>query len=128
MEKKIAIIKNWIENIADNDDLVSVVSSVCSWNGSLSEYEFFEMDSLNEFWGGCKVPDFLEKLAPNFNVSDDGYIDTIYGLQSISLADASQDIRDNSEEVAEAIAEAMEEDDIYLPTTLENELEELEEE
>lgn len=124
MEKKIAIIKNWIENIADTDDLISVVSSVNSWNGNLESYNFYWMDDLNDLFCDCKATELLDKLAPNFNTGHDGFKDTIYGLESCNAIDVATDIRDNAEEIAEAIADAMEEDDIYLPTTLENELEE----
>lgn len=124
MATKQEIIKNWIMNIADNDDLISVVSSVNSWNDALSEYRFYWMDELDELFCGCKATELLDKLAPNFNTGHDGFIDTYAGLESCNVIEIATDIRDNAEEVAEAIAEAMEESDIYLPTTLENELEE----
>ena len=38
MATKQEIIKNWAENIADNDDLISIVRQVNSWNGSLEDY------------------------------------------------------------------------------------------
>ena len=124
MEKKIAIIKNWIENIADTNDLISVVSSVNSWDGALDEYTFYWMNDLDDLFSGCSAIELLDKLAPNFNTRHDGFKDTIYGLESCNAIDVATDIRDNAEEIAEAIAEAMEEGDIWLPITLENELEE----
>lgn len=124
MATKQEIIKNWMENIADNDDLISIIRQVNSWNGSLEEYNFYDMDELDDLFCGVKLTDFLSKLAPNFNHGDDGFRDTIYGIESCSMQDVVDDIKDNIEEVAEAIADAMEEDDIWIPSSLEEELEE----
>lgn len=120
MANKYEIIKNWIENIGDNDDLISVVSSVNSWNGALEEYNFYWMDDLDELFGEMRLTDFLDKLAPNFNTGHDGFKCTIYGIESCDIVDVVNDIKDNAEEIAEAIAEA----DIYLPSELEEALEE----
>lgn len=125
---KYEIIKNWVENVADNDDLVSIVSSVNSWNGALEEYNFYWMDELDELFGEMRLTEFLDKLAPNFNTGHDGFRDTYMGIESCDITDVADDIKSNAEEVAEAIAEAMEEDDIDIPSELEEALEEAEEE
>lgn len=125
---KYEIIKNWVENVADNDDLVSIVSSVNCWNGALEEYNFYWMDDLDDLFGELRLTEFLDKLAPNFNTGHDGFRDTIYGIESCDISDVAEDIKSNAEEVAEAIAEAMEEYDIDIPSELEEELEEAEEE
>jgi hypothetical protein len=122
MEKKIAIIKNWIEDVASDDDLVSVVNSVTCWNGALGEYNFYWMEDLDELFGEMRLTEFLDKLAPNFNTGHDGFRETIYGIESCDISDVADDIKDNAEEIAEAIAEAMEETDLYLPSSLEDEL------
>ena len=127
MANKYEIIKNWIENIGDNDDVISIVRQVNSWNGSLEEYNFYDMDELDDLFCGVSLRDFLSKLAPDFNHGDDGFRDTIYGIESCSMQDVVDEIKDNIEEVAEAIASAMEEDDIWIPSSLEEELEEEEE-
>lgn len=117
-------IKNWIENTADTNDLISVVSNVNSWNGSLEEYNFYWMEDLDELFGGMRLTEFLDKLSPNFNTGHEGFKDTIYGLESCDAIDVATDIRDNAEEIAEAIAETMGEYDIWLPSSLEELLEE----
>ena len=124
---KYEIIKNWVENIADTDDLISIVRNVNCWNGSLEKYNFYYMDELDELFYGVKLTDFLNNLAPNFNTGHDGFIESYSGLESCNAIDVATDIRDNAEEVAEYIENAIDESDIYLPTTLENELEEDEE-
>lgn len=124
MATKFEVIKNWMENIADNNDLISIVRQVNSWNGSLEEYNFYDMDELDELFCGVKLADFLSKLAPNFNHGDEGFRDTVYGIESCSVQDVVDEIKDNIEEVAEAIADTMEEDDIWIPSSLEELLEE----
>ena len=120
---KYEIIKNWVENIADNDDLVSIVRQVNGYDGSLEEYNYYDMGELDELFCDCKVSEFLEKLAPDFNHADDGFRDTIYGIESCSISDVAENIRANSEEVAECIENNIE-NDIWIPASLENELEE----
>ena len=124
MATKFEVIKNWMENIADNDDLISIVRQVNSWNGSLEEYNFYDMDELDDLFCDVKLTDFLSKLAPNFNHGDDGFRDSYQGLESCSIDDVVSDIKDNIDDVVDAIVDAMEETDLYLPSELEELLEE----
>ena len=41
MASKYEIIKNWIEDIADDSDIIQLVRQVNSWDGSLEDYDFF---------------------------------------------------------------------------------------
>ena len=70
MASKYEIIKNWIEDIADASDIIQLVRQVNSWDGSLEDYDFFDMYELDELYGEMKLTDFLSKLAPDFNYSD----------------------------------------------------------
>ena len=124
MASKYEIIKNWIENIADDSDIIQIVRQVNSWDGSLEDYDFFDMDELDELYGEMKPTEFLSKLASNFNYSDDGFRDTIYGIESCSMHKVADDIKDNIDEVVEAITNTMEEDDIWIPSSLEEKLDE----
>ena len=124
MATKQEIIKNWAENIADNDDLISIVRQVNSWNGSLEDYNFYDMDELDDLFCGVKPTDFLSKLASDFDHDDDGFRDTIYGIESCSMQDVVDEIKNNIEEVTEAITSAMEEEGIWIPSSLEELLEE----
>lgn len=80
------------------------------------------MDELDELYGEMKLTDFLSKLAPDFNYSDDGFRATIYGIESCSIHAVADDIKDNIDEVVEAITNAMEEGDIWIPSSLEKKL------
>ena len=124
MASKYEIIKNWIEDIADDSDIIQIVRQVNSWDGSLEDYDFFDMYELDELYGEMKLTDFLSNLAPDFNYSDDGFRATIYGIESCSIHDVADDIKDNIDEVVEAITNAMEEDDIWIPSSLEEKLDE----
>lgn len=101
-------IKNWIINEASDDELLQVVSEVNSWDDSLEEYRFYYMDELDEIYCGVKPTEVLEKLADDFNVNDDGFKETIYGLESCSQTDIVEDIRHNADEIAIAIANVLE--------------------
>lgn len=123
MASKYEVIKNWLENIADNDDIISVVRQVNGYDGSLEEYVFYDMDELDDLFCGVKLTDFLSKLAPNFNHGDDGFIDTYMGLESCSEQDIVDEIKNNIEEVAEAIENNLD-NNIWIPSSLEELLEE----
>lgn len=101
-------IKNWIIDEASDDELLQIVSEVNDWDDSLEEYRFYYMDELNEFYCGVKPTEVLEKLADGFNVNDDGFKETIHGLESCSQADMVEDIRHNADEIAIAIANVLE--------------------
>ena len=124
MASKYEIIKNWIEDIADDSDIIQLVRQVNSWDGSLEEYNFYYMDELDELFCDVKLTDFLSKLAPNFYHGDDGFLDTVYGIESCSIYEVADYIKDNIDEVVEAITNAMEEDDIWIPSSLEEKLDE----
>ena len=109
-------IKNWIENEATDDELLQLVSDVHSYNGALEEYVFYDMESLNEFFHGVKPTEFLSSLTNDFNVNEDGYIETIYGLESCSELDAVRNIRNNAKEISEVVEEVK--DEIELPESL----------
>lgn len=118
-----SIIKNWIKNEATDDELIQIVSEVNSWDGSLEEYAFYDMDSLDEFFRGVKPTELLSKLADDFDINDEGYKDTMYGLESCSKDDIVEEIKNNAEEIAEQIVQAMEETDLYLPDSLQEMME-----
>ena len=91
-----SIIKNWIKNEATDDEVIQIVSEVNSWDGSLEEYAFYDMDSLDDFFCDVKPTEFLSKLADDFDVNDEGYKDTMYGLESCSKDDIVEEIKNNN--------------------------------
>ena len=121
MEKQ-EIIKNWIMNIADNDDIISIINQVNSYDGSLEEMCYYEMYMLDEFFCEMKPTEFLQKLARDFDNCAEGFKFTIYGIESTCMEEVAEEIKSYAEDVADAIENTL--DNIYLPSSLEEELEE----
>ena len=123
---KYEVIKNWIENVASDDDLIQIVNEVNSYNGNLEEYCCYEVEMLNEFFCGTKPTDLLQKLASDFDINTDYIKFSMYGVESTTLEDMVDEIKNYAEDIAEAIEDVL--DDIYLPSELKEALEEAEEE
>lgn len=125
---KYVVIKNWIENIASDKDLVSIVNGVNSYNGSLDSMYYYRMEDMNELFYEVKPLELLDKLAKDFDSTQELFKDTIYGLESCSYTEAGEDIKSYADDVAEAIINVMEEYELWIPASLEFELEESKEE
>ena len=124
MEKQ-EIIKNWIMNIADDSDIISIINQVNSYDGSLESFHYYFMEELDELFCGVKPLDLLDKLAKDFDSTQELFRDDVYGLESCSMVDAIEDIKSYADEVSEGIAETMEEyNNMWIPSSLEEELEE----
>ena len=122
---KYEIIKNWIENEASDEDLIQIVNEVNSYNGHLEEYCCYEVEMLNEFFCDTKPTDLLQKLASDFDINTDYIKFSIYGVESTTLEDMVDEIKNYAEDIAEEIEDVL--DDIYLPSELEEALEEAKE-
>ena len=121
MEKKIY---NWIKWEATDNELNELVTEINSYDGALEEYRFYYMDALDELFCGVKPTELLSKFEDNFDIRDEGFTDTIYGLESCSLEDAMDDVRNNAQEVVDAVIDAIETNNIDLPDSLKEYLEE----
>lgn len=77
----------------DGDLFVDMIDELDSWDGFADGYKVYSMDELDELFYDCKVSEFLSKLADGFDLNDDYFTDTIYGLESI--ADKEDYYRDN---------------------------------
>lgn len=118
MEKQ-EIIKNWIMNIADNDDIISIINQVNSYTGNLSNFHYYFMEELDDLF--CDV----KPLAKDFDSTQELFRDYVYGLKSCSMVDAIEEIKSCIDEISETIAETIEKyDDMLIPLSLEEELEE----
>lgn len=113
---------DWIKNEATDVELIDLVNAINSWNGELEDYKFFYMDELDEIFYGVKPTELLSRLTDDFDKDEEGFKDTIYGLESCNTEDITDDIRCNAEEVAESTINNM--DSIDLPESLKEYLEE----
>jgi len=88
------MIKKAVYELDNNDDLfVEMVNELDAWNGYADGFRAYPMYELDELFCDCKVSEFLDKLAPGFNLRDEYMVDTIYGLDSTD--DCAALYRDN---------------------------------
>lgn len=77
------LVKKAIEMLKEDEDLfVSMVDELDSWNGFADGYRVYNMYELDDLFCDCKVSDFLSKIGSHFDLSDDYFADTIWGLES----------------------------------------------
>ena len=94
------MIENAIEMLNFDDELfIDMVNELDSWNGFADGFRCYPMYELDELFYNCKVSDFLTKIDKDeFNLNDEYFIDTIYGLQSTdSMIDVYRDNIDTGE-------------------------------
>lgn len=86
-----------LEELKNNDDLfVDMVNELDSWNGYADGFRAYDMSELDELFYGCKLSEFLEKITSDFDLRDNYFVDTIYGLESCD--DIAEHYRDNVDE------------------------------
>lgn len=85
------------------EQLFEMVACANSWDGSLEEYRTYSMDELDDFLCGLTPSDVLNAVDKDFNLNDDYFKDTIYGLESLCDYDVRELILDNSDEIIETV-------------------------
>lgn len=113
----------WLMDEASDDEIYELVCSIDCYNGSLEELRFYWMEDLNDLFCGVKPTELLEKLTSDFDVMQDGFKCTIYGLDSCSYTDAIQDMKDSANDIIAGLMRDF--DKIDLPDGLKNYLEEI---
>lgn len=115
-------IKNDIIRVLEENDnaFIEAVDELDSYCGFADGYRVFDMCELDELFCDCKVTEFLNKLAPNFDLRCDYFADTIYGLESVT--GKAEYYRENTDagEVAENLL-----DNRYCINISESDLDEL---
>ena len=93
--KKEQLINEAIEILKDYDNVFcECVEELDAWNGYADRFRCYYMSELDDIFYGCKLTEFLEKIAREcFDFKDEFFIDTIYGLQSTD--DKTEVYRDN---------------------------------
>ncbi len=93
-----------IQMLDDDDDLfVEIIDELDNQNGFADGWRGYPMHYLDELYGDMPLRDFLQKLTSDFDINDDYFIDTIYGLES--TGDLADHYRGNtsSEEVLDRV-------------------------
>ena len=93
------LVEKAIETINKDDDLfVQLVDELDSYMGFADGFRCFQMDELDDFYCDCKVSKLLNDITDDFNLNDDYFYFSIYGLESTdSVIDLYRDHTDASE-------------------------------
>lgn len=78
VEEAIDMIKN------DDELMMNLVDELDNCNGYADGFRCYDMYELDDLFCDCKVSEFLQKLAPDFDLRDDFFYETIYGISSTS--------------------------------------------
>ena len=69
--------------LIDNDDLfTNMIDELDSWNGFADGFRAYDMGELDDLHYGMKLSEFLEKVTPDFDLRDDYFYYSVYGLES----------------------------------------------
>ena len=97
-DMKLNAIRNYLNDM-DDYDLIDLVREVNSLSGSYEPWTFFGMDELDNFFFDTTPTELLgmvQDTYSTFSTCDDYfYFDEIGGLQSCTVADAANSIRDD---------------------------------
>lgn len=96
------------------EQLEEMVREVNSWDGSLGEFEYYEMEQINELLHGVEPLEILRMAHyGEFDWNDDYFTINAYGnLESCSENDFHGDLIDYSKEIVGRYNELLEEGDI----------------
>ena len=84
MKKTIEELRNEAIEMLKNDDdlLIGCVNELDSWNGYADGFRCEPMEMLDDYYYDCKATKVLEDLTEDFNINDDYFYFSIYGLES----------------------------------------------
>lgn len=73
---------NMLEN--DDDLFLNCVIGLDQWDGFCEDDRIYPMEALNDWCFGMPAVELLSKLTSDFDINDDFFMWTIYGLESYS--------------------------------------------
>lgn len=82
MKRYEELINKALELLADDDIFVDAVNELDSWNGFADGFRAYDMGELDELTNGMTVSQFLEQLTGDFNINDNYFFWSIYGIES----------------------------------------------
>lgn len=99
MKKYDELVEKAIETINKDDDLfIQLVDELDSYMGFADGFRCFQMDELDDFYCDCKVSKLLNDITDDFNLNDDYFYFSIYGVESTdSVIDLYRDHTDAGE-------------------------------
>ncbi len=91
------MIEKAIQTLKDDDSIFcDMVDELDIWNGYADGFRAYDMYELDELHYGMKLSDFLERVTKDFNLHDNYFYYSIYGLESTD--DKAGLYRDNVDE------------------------------
>lgn len=99
MRKYDELMTRALEILTDNDDtFTACVDELDSYNGYADGFRCFDMCELDDLFYGVKLSDFLGMITDNFDLRDDYFYESIYGIESTgSKVDLYRDNVDEGE-------------------------------
>lgn len=96
------------------EQLKEMVQEVNSWDGSLEEFDYYEMEQINELLYGDEPLEILRKAHyGDFNWNDDFFTINVYGnLSSINEFEFEKELKDNHDEIVERYNDLVESGEI----------------
>lgn len=96
------------------EQLEEMVREVNSWDGSLEEFEYYEMEQINDLFHDAEPLEILRMAHfGNFNWNDEYFTVNAYGnLDSVSEFEFEKELKDNHDEIEEHYNELVESGEI----------------
>lgn len=96
------------------EQLKEMVQEVNSWDGSLEEFEYYEMEQINDLFHDVEPLEILRMAHfGDFDWNDDYFTVDVYGnLDSINEFEFEEELTDNEDEIVERYNELVEAGDI----------------
>ena len=92
------------------EQLEEMVFEVNNWNGSLEDYNFYDMEELDELFAGVEPSELLRIVnAGRFSIHDDYFKGDVYGrIESFNKEEVNEKLEDNHDEIVEHYNELVE--------------------
>lgn len=96
------------------EELKEMVQEVNSYDGSLEEFEYYEMEQINDLFHDVEPLEILRMAHfGEFSWNDDYFTGNVYGnLDSINESEFEEELTDNEDEIVERYNELLEAGDI----------------
>lgn len=96
------------------EELKEMVFEVNNWDGTLEDYNFYDMEELDELFYDMEPSELLRMVqGGNFNIYDDYFKGNVYGwLESFSDYYVNDEIKRGAKEIVERYFELVENKEI----------------
>ena len=84
-----------LELLEQDETFVDCVNELDSWNGFADGYRLYDMCELDDLYHGYEPSEILGLVTSGFNINDDYFCHTIWGLESAN--DCAEFYRDHTD-------------------------------